>query len=75
MVARLAVEEWFSRYSAALGGNEEWPAEPWAARALEQLVAAGLSPEAVAASVLEVERQFLEGSPPGVAPRGLLAAR
>ncbi|MFU6379075.1 hypothetical protein ACM792_28180 [Metapseudomonas otitidis] len=75
MAEQLPRAEWLERYQAALGGGPIGSLESWAERALDQLIAAGLSPEQVAASVLERERLFLYGDPSTPArPAGLIRA-
>ncbi|HCE6978382.1 TPA: hypothetical protein NHP34_006031 [Pseudomonas aeruginosa] len=75
MAERLTRAEWLERYQVALGGGSIGALEPWAERALDQLIAAGISPEQAAASVLELERLFLYGDPSSpVRPAGLIRA-
>lgn len=75
MAEQLTREEWLERYQAALGGGPVGTLEPWAARVLDQLIAAGISPDQAAAQVLERERLFLYGDPSStVRPVGLIRA-
>nr|WP_100550067.1 MULTISPECIES: hypothetical protein [unclassified Pseudomonas] len=75
MAEQLTRAEWLERHQVALGGGSIGALEPWAEKVLDQLIAAGLSPEQVAASVLERERLFLYGDPAAPArPAGLIRA-
>ncbi|OHC95914.1 MAG: hypothetical protein A2792_12050 [Sphingomonadales bacterium RIFCSPHIGHO2_01_FULL_65_20] len=79
MAEQMTPEEWCERY-ATLTSAEPWPdgladTRAYWLRSAERLIADGVTPEQVAAVVLEQERLWLQGDPSStVRPVGLIRA-